>query len=587
MGLFANFKKHFKKEKSVRDLLDIADEGMQADLDFAKKIDEILLVLSTLKEGRQNKKVERIIRNNFPSKDDIVFISHFLESIRGNIETLINIMKIDIGANKKEEEALNDILELTKSRPELNELASLCQKRLDYRVYILKLIPPFDRLLIKFRDMLKRDRHIIDTRFDYSQVLKDFKEQKPYVKKLLELENAANKAASFIKGYSDYLKNISLADKNGILEDYAIRSKGYIFSSKVRDVLFSISSLEKRREVILEVKRRINYLLRELEGMRVSIHYFYEELKRTNLFVQKRHFRLAKRFFFNSFTNSKRMLRILNYLRNDIVKLELANNPKQFQNLFHSIEDRFKVLLELFKENKVYLIDIQGRLQIERNLVHNYTELKESLLDKSQLLTGDLLLSFKSHDYIKKKILSRAIYHVTGSQVTHAMMAARLFNGVKIIDSLTAADGVSLRDFQVLSGEVFIVLRPKISSSQRAKILRIVREYVHKKAKYAKQKLVGVFLTLPVVKLLNLFSRGYRSLPNIFATMTSTVFCSEFVNQVFKEAGVLLTPKSNYSSMVSPSDIVASPVVEYIGLIFEESQRSEEIILKYLGDVKV
>jgi hypothetical protein len=38
---------------------------------------------------------------------------------------------------------------------------------------------------------------------------------------------------------------------------------------------------------------------------------------------------------------------------------------------------------------------------------------------------------------------------------------------------------------------------------------------------------------------------------------------------------------------VTPADIIVSPYLDYIGLIFEDTIKSEAIIRKYLGDVKI
>jgi hypothetical protein len=51
--------------------------------------------------------------------------------------------------------------------------------------------------------------------------------------------------------------------------------------------------------------------------------------------------------------------------------------------------------------------------------------------------------------------------------------------------------------------------------------------------------------------------------------------------------GILLTPKSRDSDLVSPSDIVASPFVDYIGLIFRTDEKSEEIIRTHMDGLQI
>ena len=62
MPLFESYKSFFK-EKSVKDLLDIADEGMLQDLLLATQIDWILLKLKELKESEKEKKAESLVQN--------------------------------------------------------------------------------------------------------------------------------------------------------------------------------------------------------------------------------------------------------------------------------------------------------------------------------------------------------------------------------------------------------------------------------------------------------------------------------------------------------------------------------------------
>ncbi len=100
-------------------------------------------------------------------------------------------------------------------------------------------------------------------------------------------------------------------------------------------------------------------------------------------------------------------------------------------------------------------------------------------------------------------------------------------------------------------------------------------------------KLAGLLPTMVLTSLTSIFSGGYKQIPNFMGERKSEFFCSEFVNQVFLEAGVMLTPKSRYGSTVSPPDIATSPYLKFIGLVFKDSERTEEIVTRYFKKKKV
>ena len=377
-----------------------------------------------------------------------------------------------------------------------------------------------------------------------------------------------------------------LTEENDSLENFMKRLEAYMFSLKIRPLIFGYKFGKEREQIISDLILKLRNIFDNLKKFSSGIEIYYKEIKHSNKFIQKKHFRLAKKFVYNALGNITLIERSVKKI---IRELELIkNNQKENQSIFHSIRKEFSSILKLFNENKVLLSDIQGRLQVENNLVSEYKELKRYLIDKSALNTGDILISFKSKDYLKNVLISRTISRVTGSQVTHVMLVAKVspFN-IKIIDSHGATGGVHLREFEIVPGEVFIVLRPRISHHQRGLLLSRIREYVKNKTGYSRYKLKGVLPTLLIGKMINLFSLGYKHIPNIVAVKRAEFFCSEFINQIFKEVGILLSPKSKYSDMVFPSDVVVSPFVDYIGLIFEYSERSEEIITRHLSDVKI
>jgi len=379
-----------------------------------------------------------------------------------------------------------------------------------------------------------------------------------------------------------------LSEENKALEDFTRRLEAYIFSSKIRPLVFGYKFGDERKKVLFDLIQRLNNAKNNITKLRTDIDGYYGRIKHSNIFMQKKHFRLAKRFVYNALTNTTYIERSIKRIIKDLDSIKIAKNPNENQGLFHSIKKEFNSVLKYFNENHVLLSDIQGRLQIQEKIVMRYSGLKKHLIDQSDLKTGDILISFKSKDYLKNVLISRTISRITSSQVTHVLLAIKISQfKIKIVDSHQATGGVRLREFEIFPGEVFIVLRPRMSHHQRAMLLNRIRGYVKNKTGYSKSKLMGALPTFLIIKFINMFSSGYKHIPNILALKSAEFFCSEFINQIFKEVGILLTPKSKYSSMVYPSDIVVSPFVDYIGLIFEDSERSEKIIARHLSDIKI
>jgi hypothetical protein len=144
-------------------------------------------------------------------------------------------------------------------------------------------------------------------------------------------------------------------------------------------------------------------------------------------------------------------------------------------------------------------------------------------------------------------------------------MAAKVSpSDVRMIDAHMeqGSAGVHLRDFKILPGEILIVLRPRIGHFQIKLLLKKIVECVKVKS-------------------------GYALVPNFIKTRRSKYFCSELVNQAFREAGIFLTPKSQYSGIVFPSDIIVSPYLDFIGLIFKDSVKSEAIVNTYFSHAQI
>jgi len=377
--------------------------------------------------------------------------------------------------------------------------------------------------------------------------------------------------------------SIELTKENKILEGHTIRLESYIFSSKIRPYVFGYKFNKERELIISDLIKRLNNALDNIKIFLPRIVKYYNEIKYTKIFIQKKHRSFAKRFAYNAISNTtfieRDCIRIIRYL--EIIQ----NNQKDNTKFFHSIKKEFEEILQYFKENNILLSDIQGRIQIEDNLVSKYRKLKNYLINISDLETGDILLLFKSKKDLSKHPMSRAISFFSDSQVTSTSMAVKGSFGIKTLGSKIIG-GIKFRDLNVKNGEVLIVLRPKITHQQRFLILESIRKLMQLKTKFSWLKIWGGLHTNILTKSLYYFNLGHIHIPNILGFERSKLYCSEFLNQVFMNAGILLVPKSRNSNVVYPYDLVYSPL-KYLGLLFNDNEKSEEKITGLLSDVNI
>jgi hypothetical protein len=372
-----------------------------------------------------------------------------------------------------------------------------------------------------------------------------------------------------------------LSEEATIIEKNVESTALYIFSTKVRRIIFGYTSDKAREDEFLYLMQRLNNLYIKVNNLLKCTEEYYNELEQANCLYQKKYRRLAKRFVYNAISKNRLMKESINQIIRYLTSIEIAKKPGEHQAVAHFIRNEFNLNLQYAKEINVLVSDIQGRVQIEENLMKEDGDLKRYLINKNEIDTGDILFRYKVKGHFQEGPISRIISTVTGSQITHVLMAAKLSpSDVRMIDAHMekGSAGVHLRDFKILPGEILIVLRPRIGHFQVKQLLRKIVECVKVKSGFSDLKLVGVFISYLISKIINKFKSGYALVPNFIKTRKSKFFCSELVNQAFREAGILLTPKSQYSGIVFPSDIIVSPYLDFIGLISRDSEKTETII---------
>ncbi|MBI2576772.1 hypothetical protein HYV84_06155 [Candidatus Woesearchaeota archaeon] len=373
---------------------------------------------------------------------------------------------------------------------------------------------------------------------------------------------------------------------NGEIEQAAQRLLGYLFSHRIKKILARLHEPDTQ-DILRKTASHLGWLCQQSFRLRDGAQQYYELVANAKHgFTQPKHYSLAKRFSYQGYQNAQQITARCEELKGIFSEKNIINSFS-FENHSAAIRQSFGHILSIARDNNILFSDIRGRVQIEGNLIRQYEGLKKYILEPYQLETGDILLSFKPKEFFKKisffTVLPRMTAAFEQSQVTHAALCIKLPGGPKIVESVMdiGIDGAVMRDFEVPEVQVLVALRPQLSQDQRMRLIQAIRRHIQNQPTYSVLKLVGFLPTLLVTRTLNWFTKGYRQLPNFLSIRKSTFFCSEFVNQVFKDAGILLTPKSKYSATVSPSDIVSSPFLTFIGLVFRDSERTEEAVTKY------
>jgi hypothetical protein len=372
-----------------------------------------------------------------------------------------------------------------------------------------------------------------------------------------------------------------LSEEAALIEKNIEASALYIFSPKVRRIVFGYTFGRARKDKFLYLIQRLNNLYAKSDKLLKCIEEYYNELEHSDCLSQKKYRGLAKRFVYNAIKENRLMKESMSRIIKYLTSIEIAKESGEHQVIFHLIRNEFNLNLQYIKEINVLVSDVQGRVQIEENLVKEDGNLKRYLINKNEIDTGDILFRFKVKGHFKEGLVSRIISTVTSSQITHVLMAAKVSpSDVRMIDAHMerGSAGVHLRDFKILPGEILIVLRPRIGHFQIKVLLKKIVECVKVKSGFSDLKLVGVFISYLISKIINIFKSGYALVPNFIKPRRSKFFCSELVNQAFREAGILLTPKSQYSGIVTPSDIIVSPYLDFIGLICKDFVKSEAIV---------
>lgn len=211
------------------------------------------------------------------------------------------------------------------------------------------------------------------------------------------------------------------------------------------------------------------------------------------------------------------------------------------------------------------------------------------ILDYQTIKKGDVFLSYKTATYLQKDILARLISIAASSSITHSLIATESGATMKLLCSSPDGNGINLSSLIPDRGEIYIVMRLKDTDTPHARLVeksidrwseRIESLYICKFAEFKSwvASAAGFLYTLSICTL-----QRPIILQN-FAKKQQGLFCSEVIDNIFKEAGVLITPRSEYDALVGPAEFFHSPYLVLQGIIMNREDREivkEELIQQF------
>ncbi len=351
-----------------------------------------------------------------------------------------------------------------------------------------------------------------------------------------------------------------------------------------------IFSEETRKLAFLQEweREKIQHLLRENAILLTSIMFIVENFdKRVNLLEVGRRIRInfmyANLYFIQArLRKSQKILRNLEYiLQKKSMQIDLFSDQLWFERA------RKKYLLNRINSSKVKLSKIVFFANLSMQVIRDGYKILEIfhqdilgyVLENKDLKVWDVILSYKTQPYLNNAHLSRLISIAQKSNITHSSVISRV--EWDIIEHINPTpDNNHIIVSQLLKNkknEVFFVMRPKLSQvlldQYRDEIEILRQEILEKKAIYRFSELkqwyavIGWYLSINIIY----FFRRIISLNNIFRNKKS-FFCSELIDYLFKKIGIFLIPRSQFDSIIWPSELLYSPFLELIGVIYNKDE---------------
>lgn len=335
-------------------------------------------------------------------------------------------------------------------------------------------------------------------------------------------------------------------------------------SSHPKSILMAELPSESRQIIhkINLVKHDILELFKRVKTISQTEDIFY-----SSPYLDKLDIIYAKDYMKYSIKNCGKIIEIL-----DKLEFILDNHETSTKEALWKTEIYYQKLNKILAQNNVitqYLI----KENTTKHMIHEFNNNPDKFrIKQSALKKGDIILSYKTPEFLKNNFISRMICIVQDSPITHSSVVSRKIERKWKMLSSSGFDNSSKEiDIDKKEGEELFVFRPKLKREERRMLeistdewTKILAENGNMKFSYKKFWLaiiIGI-----VYRITNDLARRTIIFKNPF-TSENSYFCSELVNQIYLDAGIYLTIKSEYSSTIGPVDISSSPYLNCIGVL--------------------
>ena len=252
--------------------------------------------------------------------------------------------------------------------------------------------------------------------------------------------------------------------------------------------------------------------------------------------------------------------------------VSLSKRMLQIKLLSHNVELEKNLQIGL-----LCLKDFAKRIEL-RIMLEKGPKIRK--LNEDEIRKGDVILSYKTKDFLSKHILSKLVSIAERSQITHVSIAYPGRNSMHMIGATAINERVEEFEISHHKGEILIIMRPKLNKTQEKKLYQALdmlhEDLKNNKDEYKFAELKSWFAVFFgwIDGLIISFTRFNFLFPNPINT-NSKFFCSDLIDRIFKYADIYLTPRSELNSMVGPSEFMFSPVLDMVGLIGDPEDLKE------------
>ena len=284
----------------------------------------------------------------------------------------------------------------------------------------------------------------------------------------------------------------------------------------------------------------------------------------------------ARAFLNKSASNCRKCSKIL--LRLYIL---LSNYEKnQNFNLVKKINASFKIVSLYLNQNRsciLFLIQDNKIKYLTAEITSNPEKYK---IPKSGLRKGDVILSYKPNKFLKKHLITFLIWIAEGSRFTHSYVVA--YHKKDIAKCLIASGygkSVGVAGLKQEDGEILFAFRPKIDAKTKKLLYKSINKWSRLLTEndiysFSNSDLIFALLEGILYRLVGYITKRTIFIPNPFEQKTR-FYCSELVNRIFYDAGILLTPRSIHGYLVGPFEFSYSYCLNFIGIVEPENSAAE------------